>query len=84
MQQIKKALTVLVMAGLLGLISCDTIDDSFDLDLSDPNNPTPEVLNSEEGIKRLASGFMNRLTSPIRRTLSGSSRATMSLWAMPL
>ena len=57
MRHIKKALTVLVLAGLLGLISCDTIDDSFDLDLTDPNNPTPEVLNSEEGIKRLATGF---------------------------
>lgn len=57
MFKIKKAFTVVVMAGLLGLISCDTLDDSFDLDLSDPNNPTPEVLNSEEGLKRLAAGY---------------------------
>ena len=57
MLNIKKLLSVVLVMSLLGLISCDTIDDSFDLDLSDPNNPTPEVLNSEEGIKRLAAGF---------------------------
>ena len=57
MKTLRILCSFLILGSMLGLISCDTIDDSFELDLIDPNNPTPEVLRSEEGIKRLSAGY---------------------------
>ena len=58
MKTLRILCTTIIVAGMMGLLSCDTIDDSFELDLIDPNNPTPEVLRSEEGMKRLSAGFL--------------------------
>ena len=44
------------MAGL-GLGACDTVEDTFTLNPVNPNEPTPEVLRTEEGLKRAAIGF---------------------------
>jgi hypothetical protein len=47
-----------VLAASIALLpACDTIEDTANLDVENPNEPTPAVLTTEAGVQRLASGL---------------------------
>jgi hypothetical protein len=49
--------TLLLMGGIIAIVGCDATD----LNVDNPNEPTPNVLETESGIERLSRGFYESL-----------------------